>query len=212
MTPNPRQSNRLLRWILLWTGVTFLPSWLPVIRGTMEGSPYQWGSGYFGHAYGGSGLTPGSWILVAELALGLVLLTLGWRGARPPFAPLLVGWHTLITANSTFNAVRSPEDYRFQGDSLGIDVSLAWAGPLVFGTFLFLSLLWAAKHRGTAPAPAAAWTGANTAWTVVLLLLLPVQLLLLRSGEQHGMGDKIGVIVTIAQWLLVPMAVKARQG
>jgi hypothetical protein len=207
----PKQPDRLLRWILLWTGVTLLSSWLPLIRGLMEGSSYEWGSGYFGHAYGGRGFTPASWILVAELAYGLVLLYLGWRGARAPFAPLLLAWHALLAVNATFNAVRSPEDYRFQGDSLGIDLNLAWVGPLFFGGFFLLGLRWAWKDRGAAPAPAPAWTRANTAWAVGLALLLPVQLLLLRSGSQHGLGDQIGVCLTIAQWLLVPMALKVRR-
>lgn len=209
----PRQPDRLLRWVLAWTSVTLLSSWLPFVRGLIEGRTYEWGSAYFGHAYGGRGVTAGTSILAAELALGLLLLSLGWRGARPRslFVPLLLGWHALLAANATFNAVQSPDGYRIRGDSLGLDLNLTWLGPLFFcGLFLF-ALRWAWKSAGEAPGQEPVWTPANTAWAVGLALALPVQVVLLRSGGQHGLGDQIGVFLTIGQWLLVPMALKVRR-
>lgn len=209
----PNQPDRLLRWVLAWTSVTLLSSWLPFVRGLMEGAPYEWGSAYFGQAYGGQGVTPGTWILAGELAVGLLLLAFGWRGARPRvlFVPLLLGWHALLAANSTFNAIQSPDGYRFQGDSLGIDVNLTWLGPILFCGFFLLAARWAWKSAGEAAGPKPAWRRANTGWVVGLALALPVQFLLLRSGEQHGLGDKLGVFLTIGQWLLVPMALKVRR-
>jgi hypothetical protein len=40
-------------------------------------------------------------------------------------------------------------------------------------------------------------------WAVVLAAALPFQFVLLRFGSPGSLSDQIGVLVTIAQWLLV---------
>jgi hypothetical protein len=44
-----------------------------------------------------------------------------------------------------------------------------------------------------------------------LAALLPMQLVLLRVGEPHVTTDQIGVLVTIAQWFLVSVAVRLKR-
>jgi len=41
---------------------------------------------------------------------------------------------------------------------------------------------------------------------LALAALLPLQLVLLRVGEPHGTPDQIGVLITIAQWFLLSIA------
>jgi len=41
---------------------------------------------------------------------------------------------------------------------------------------------------------------------LALAALLPMQLVLLRVGEQHGTTDQIGALVTIAQWFRLSSA------
>lgn len=41
---------------------------------------------------------------------------------------------------------------------------------------------------------------------LALAALLPMQLVLLRVGEPHGTTDQIGVLITIAQWFLLSVA------
>ena len=46
----------------------------------------------------------------------------------------------------------------------------------------------------------------------ILIAALPLQLVLLRFGEPNGRLDQVGVLLTIAQWMLVGFALKPRAG
>lgn len=196
--------DRLLKAILIWTVLTLIIIWLPLVRGLMDGDSYQWGNLIFGLQVGGRGLHGDYWILVLQAAFGLILLYLGWRGARQPFHWLLLVWHIQLGLQAIYNALTFPEDYRFRGDTLGVDVSLAWVGPLFFGGFALLSILWVIRdikngqHRTVPP-----WTGANRLLLLIAVGLLPIQFVLLRFGPQHGPADQAGVILTMAQWVLI---------
>jgi len=47
------------------------------------------------------------------------------------------------------------------------------------------------------------WSPTNTLWLALLLMMLPVQFALLRFGEAHGLTDRIGVVLTVLQCLLL---------
>jgi hypothetical protein len=168
-------------------------TWLPLIRGAMDGTSYAWGAGYFGLRVGGSGVGGHYWLLLVQGLVGLSILALGWRGARSPFHALLLLWHGLLASSAVHSALTNPDQYRFRGDTMGIDISLAWAGPLFFGGFFLLALLWVVRdvrrgERRSVPA----WSRSNSSWLALMLLLLPIQFALLRLGEPHGLTDKIG--------------------
>lgn len=134
------------------------------------------------------------------------------RGARMPFHVLLLLWLIPIGAGATWLSITRPEDFRFQGDTLGIDVSLAPVGILLFGGFAALAAFWVVRDlRSGVRREAAPWSRTNKMLTVGLLALLPVQLVLLRFGEPHGTTDQIGVVLTILQWLLAGAAIRLRQ-
>ena len=196
--------DRLLRVLLTWTAITLVFVWLPLVRGPMDGDSYAWGTSFWGLHVGGRGVGGDYWLLVVQALAGLSILALGWRGARAPFHVLLLLWHGVLGSAAVYSAMTNPQQYRFRGDSLGIDVSLAWAGPLFFGGFFLLAVLWAAKdlRRGRSRATPAR-RPMNASWLAVLLLMLPVQFVLLRFGAVHGLTDQIGVILTIAQCLLL---------
>ena len=196
--------DRLLKAILIWTIVTLIIVWLPLVRGLMDGDSYQWGNSAWGFQFDGRGLHGDYWFLLLQAVFGLALLYLGWRGARQPFHWLLLLWHIQLALQSTYNSLTSPEDYRFKGDTLGVDVSLAWVGPLLFGGFALLSIWWVVRdiktgqHRTAPP-----WTVANRLLLLIVVGLLPIQFVLLRFGPQHGPGDQVGVILTMLQWALI---------
>jgi hypothetical protein len=199
-----QKPDRLLRILLGWTAVTFIFVWLPLIRGPMDGASYIWGASYWGLSVGGSGIGGDYWLLVVQGFVGLSILALGWRGARPPFHVLLLLWHGVLGTAAAYSAFKNPDQYRFRGDTLGIDVSLAWAGPLFFGSFFLLAVPWTFKdlrrgQRRIVPA----WSRTNASWLAVLLALLPVQFVLLRFGQSHGLTDQIGVVLTIVQCLML---------
>jgi len=92
---------------------------------------------------------------------------------------------------------------------LGIDISLTWVGLLLFGIPAALACLWSWRDlRSRRRAPVPPWERRNTRWLAGLLLLLPLQLALLRLGPAHGTLDQIGVLLTIAQWLLLGRALR----
>ncbi len=141
----------------------------------------------------------------------MTILWLGNRGARMPFYWLLLAWHTALFTSFTYASVTSPEDFRFQGDTAGIDFSLAWVGPLFTGVFLALTVFWVVRDvRRPAPRQVAAWSRTNTIWLGSLIALLPIQFVLLRFGDAHGTMDLIGVVLVIAQWMLLTDAFKQR--
>lgn len=199
--------DRLLRAILIWTAVTLVIVWLPFVRGLMDGNAYQWGNFFFGIQLGGRGVHGDYWFVAIEAAFGILLLYLGWRGARRPFHWLLLFWQILMAAQACYNSFTSPEDYRFKGDTLGVDVSLAWVGPVLFGGFALLSIFWVVRdlrtqHKKVVPQ----WIRANSVLLLIMLALLPIQFVLLRFGEQHGTRDQAGVILTMTQWVIINLA------
>ena len=201
----PTSPTLALRGLLAWTAVTTLMFWLPTIRGPFDGSTYSWGLASFR----GTGVRGDYWYPLLGVGFALTLQVLGWRRARPPFHYLLVGWHLLLLAAVIDAVLTDPAGFRFQGDSLGIDISLVWIGPALFGIPALLALRWAwtdLRTGHTAVVPP--WGPRNTRWTVALLLLLPLQFGLLRSGAPGSAMDAVGVLLTIVQWLLIGQALR----
>ena len=197
----------ILRALLGWTALTTLTFWLPSVRSLMDGDTYEWGFASFS----GRGLQGDLWFPLLGAALALSIRWLGWRGARLPFHALLLLWVVPLGAMASYLSLTRPDDFRFKGDTMGIDISLVPVGLAVFGGFALLALFWVVRdlrlgRRREAPP----WTRANTVLLSVLAGLLPVQFALLRFGEPHGTTDKIGVVITILQWLLLGAALKPR--
>lgn len=199
--------DRILKAILIWTAVTMIFVWLPLVRGFMDGESYQWGAIVWGMQFGGSGMRGDYWMLVVQALVGISILYLGWRGAHQPFHWLLLLWHVPMGVQAFYNSITFPEDYRLRGDTLGVDISLAWVGPLFFGGFALLAILWVVRDlRSRRGKVVVGWTRANRIFLVIVLALLPIQFVLLRFGPPHGPRDQAGVILTMVQWLLINWA------
>src|SRR5262245_41733513 len=198
----------MLRALLAWTAVTTLPFWLPLVRSLMDGDSYEWG--FF--AFRGYGLHGDLWLPAVSVMLALAIRWLGWRGARLPFHALLLLWLVPIGAGGAYLSITRPDDFTFQGDTMGLEIPLAPVGILLFGGFAALAVFWAIRDlRSGRRREAPPWTRANTILVSALLALLPIQFILLRFGEPRGTMDKIGVVITIVQWLLVGTALQPRQ-
>ena len=196
-----------LRALLAWTALTTLTFWLPFVRTLMDGDTYEWGFAGFS----GRGLDGDFWFPALGAALALAIRWFGWRGARMPFHILLLLWLVPLGAGAVYLSLTRPEDFRFKGDTLGIDVSLVPVGLLLFGGMAVLALFWVIRDlrsgRRREPPP---WTRTNKLFLGCLVGLLPIQFLLLRFGEPHGTTDQIGVVLTILQWMLFGVAVRPR--
>jgi hypothetical protein len=66
--------DRLLKAILIWTMITLLLVWLPLVRGLMDGESYQWGGLVWGFEVGGYGLHGQYWVLLLQAAFGITPL------------------------------------------------------------------------------------------------------------------------------------------
>ena len=195
---------RLLKGLLLWTALTTLVFWLPFVRGLFDGASYEWG----GFGFSGRGIAGDYWFVATASVLAIVLQYLAWRGPRAVFYTLFGGWHLYLAFTTASAAISDPASLRFQGDTLGVDVSFAVAAPVLMGIAAALVLFWIVRDaRSGTPRPSlTAWSPRNTRWVLALAALLPMQLVLLRVGEPHGTTDQIGVLVTIAQWFALGAA------
>jgi hypothetical protein len=195
-----------LNLIMGWTVITAVVVYLPLVRCLMDGDSYRWGMSWFGYNFRSSGISGDLWVLVLQAVVVLALLDLGWGGGSRVFPWVLVGWHGLLTGNAVHGAIRDPDGLRFRGDTLGIDVSLTWVAPLLLGAFLLLALYWMLRKTRAADGARRIWTRRNTVLLSLALCVLPVQFVLLRFGEPHATTDEIGVLLTMAQWVLIAAA------
>jgi hypothetical protein len=201
------EPSKLLRVILIWLAITFITGWLPMIRGAFDGPTYTWGTSYFGKQFSGSGTAGDYWLPVVKSIFAITVLYLGWRGARNGFLLLALLWQTFGFADALYSSITTPEDFRFKGDTLGVDISLAWVAPTAYGIFLLLTIFWAmrnARTEWTELVPS--WSRKNSVWLLFLIALLPIQFVLLRFGKHQSTPDVVGVILTIFQWLFVAKA------
>lgn len=185
--------------------------WLPTIRGLMDGDSYPWGLTFLGYDYGGRGVHGQYWIVLLEAVVGIAIMYLGWRGARPPFHWLLLLWNISGAINSIYNSIKFPDDYRLQGDTMGIDVSIAWVAPLFWSVLTVLSIVWIVRSRKISEMRAQVpWGRTNTVLMSIAIGLLPVQFVLLRFGPPLSAMDQAGVILTLTQWVILNLAFAKR--
>lgn len=190
--------DRVARIALGLFALTTVVFWLATVRGAFDGPSYRWGLfGLSGRGTGGD-----YWFPLVGAAGALAVLAGGWRGKRWAFATLAV-WSVLVLVTIIAVMASSPDDFRFRGDTLSLDVSLVWIGPLLFGAGAVLSLVAAWRAYRRAPIVAAPWNARSSRWLALLAAALPVQFVLLRFGHAESLSDQIGVLVTIAQWFMV---------
>ena len=195
-----RGARRIHVLLMSWLTLLFLTAWLPLVRGAMDGSSYEWGGGLLGFEFSGAGLSGDYGFVLAKAAVALALLFFGWRRPNGGFRIALVGWLALMLADTLYNVVTAPEAFRFRGDTLGIDVSLALVAPALDGFMLLLGAAWALK----APAlPVPPLARANIALLATAAGLLPVQYLLLSRGGGQDANDVVGVLLTLLGWFLL---------
>lgn len=193
--------------ILLWISVISVGSWLPFLRSLFDGDSYRWMHGYWCAEFRGHGVHGDFWLPCLEVAVATAILWLGWRNrSRIVLYPLLIAVQLLLTIDALHSAIVDPDGYRWVGETLGIDIPLKVVGPAAHVSLLFLSIIWVWLDRNTRDRIQPAWRMANTLWVLGLAALLPVQFALLHVGSPRSAQDKIGVLITMVQWLLLPLA------
>lgn len=205
------KSDRLLKLILFWISIIFLTGWLPMIRGAFDGPSYEWGTEYFGYRFGGKGTSGDYWLPVLRSFLGIAVLFFGWRGYWRSFTFLAMPVLLFNIYDSLYSSFLDPDAYLFRGDTLGVEISLAWVAPVLSVIFLVLTGRWLGKQSRLEARPVSPWSRSNTVWIACLAALLPIQFFLLHHGTPQSLHDKIGVVLTILQWLLLGPALALRK-
>ena len=209
---NGWKPDRTLNALVFWITFLLVFSWLPLIRILMDGDSYRWGTSHFGVQFAAAGWESSAWLLVFKSALLIGLLWGALRGANALFQVFLVGWCFLIAADAVHAAITNPGGLEFHGDTLGIHLKLGWPVMLVTCGFAALALWWVVRDRTRGEsARRVPWTDGNTRGLVIFLALLPLQFVLLRFGEPHGMTDAIGVLITVASCPLLAWALDPRE-
>ena len=194
-----RNARRIHVLLMGWLTLLFTATWLPLLRGAMDGASYQWGGGHFGYQFSGTGLSGDYPYILVKAAIALLLLSFGWRRPNGGFRLALVAWLALMLADTIYNVISSPDSFRFQGDTLGVDISLVLVAPALDAFMLLLGAWWAMRAPAL-PVPPLART--NIVLLATAVLLLPVQYALLSSGRGQDMNDVVGVLLTLFGWTL----------
>ena len=203
------QGARRVHVLLMgWLTFTFVTAWLPFVRGAMDGTGYQWGASHFGWDFAGAGIGGDYWFAAAKAALALLLLWAGWRRPNVPFRIALLLWLMLRFADTLHAVIFSPGDFRFQGDTLGVDVSLALVAPALDAAMLLAAFWWFMQAPAIRVPPPGRL---NVVLLAIFALLLPVQYWLLSTGSGQDTNDVVGVLLTMAGWVLLSAGLGRRR-
>ena len=204
LNPSAWQPDPLLKVLLLWTSlVTGVLTWLPMIRGLVEGSVYHW---QFAEGIGGRGTGGAFLALPVAAALAFSLLYLGWRGARQPFHWLFLIFHGAFAAIVFYAAATRPDQLFFEGATWGIAISLVRIGPVLSGAILVSAVFWVVRDLRSGRHPAAPpwiWTRSKRVRLALVIGMVPVQVVLLRTWGPLGTAAMLGVGLTVWQWLMI---------
>ncbi len=200
----------LLGVILVWTAVLAgVLVWLPLVRGATQGAAYRWA---LSAGIGGRGIAGDYWMVVLAAIFVSFLLYLGWRGGRQPFHWLLFAFHVPLAIAVAFAAWTNPDGFRFEGGTIGVNVSLAVIGPAIFGGFLAAAIFWVVRDlRVRQPRTLAPWVWTRAMWVRLALLIacLPLEVVLFRSGGIQSVQNLIGVFLVGYQWVLINLVFAA---
>jgi hypothetical protein len=190
----------ILWWTALFAGILV---WLPLVRGATQGAAYRWA---LAAGIGGRGIGGAYWMLILGVVFVLSLLYLGWRGARQPFHWLLLGFHLPLAAAVTYAAWTDPQGFRFEGATLGLNVSLAVVGPVLSCGVASAAIVWVVsdlRDRRTRELAPWAWTRATRVRLLILVALIPLEVVMFRSGGIQSIQNAIGIALVGWQWVLL---------
>lgn len=201
----------LLSLVVLATTLTMIFVWLPFWRAVIDGPSYQWGFTLFDTMFRGAGTGGDFPMLLTLMASGTLVLFLAARGGPQPTPILLLLWHGMWAASSTYEAVTRDEPVIFQGDTLGVTLDVTYIFPAAYGVFFLLTAIWAVPRLTYSDTMREGISVLNWIATVLLLGLMGAAFYWLRDGEAHGTTDGYGVFAVIAALIVFPLAVSGKK-
>lgn len=199
-----RKSTKLKTFFAFLVSITFMMIWLPFLRSLLDGDSYLWGTVLYGFSYSGAGLEGDFWYLILQfLFFGTLFYSFFWLKKRLWFYGLCIAWFFLTIGNYAYQ-VFMMDDAMFHGDTLGVHVSLFWF-VIPIGLASVIVLLLMIREDMNSEEVLIPWGPKNLKYMLLILGPLPLQALLLSTGEPHGFTDQIGVVISIIQSYLVPI-------
>ena len=198
----------MLSVLLAWTTFTAVFPTIVLYRAAVQPN-YEWG--FFGVT--GVGLSPGYLVILVATAWAWGIVYLGRRGTRPLFTVLLVLWNAFLLASIIYGVLRFGSDVDLRGDTMGIRVNLAVIGPVLFGSFLLLSVLWWWRHRNHVGSSAGVpWSQTAKVLIGLALALVPAiaVLFVLGDGVDHTNNDRVAIALIVAQSILLAAALEVQ--
>jgi len=119
---------------------------------------------------------------------------------------LLLGFHVPLAAAVAYAACADPQSFRFEGATIGFDVSLAVVGPVLFCGVASAAIVWVIRDlRARRPRQLAQWAWTRAARVRLLLLaaIVPLEVVMFRSGGIQSTQNMVGVALVGWQWVLL---------
>ena len=179
-------------------------TWLPFVRSIFDGGTYEWGITMFGHMFHGAGITWDFLFLVGMIIFYAALMfSMYWVKNRTYFYGLSGIWFILTMGNFLLDILMNG-DTRFNGDTLGVSVSLS-AIVIPLSVIALGIIIFMIKTDLRSEEVEIQWNKKNKRNTFLIFGFLPIQAVLLMIGEPHALTDEIGVLISIAQCFVLPM-------
>jgi len=201
------REDRLLFGVALSTSLLSSWLWWVPVRCVMEGEPFQWANSFGNGVLRGSGMGGDFWVLLLLSTMFIAIVYMGWRSPQGVYRALLPMWCGINLIGTLIIVLDDPSRYRFRGDTMGIDINMAWFMPALKGALVLAVVTWIVReitHPTIRTTPA--WTPLNSRFLAPVLVLVPLQILLLRFGPMHDWTDKLGWMLTYLEWVLINLA------
>lgn len=193
------QDQKLFNLVMIWTIITTVFAWLPLIRiiGRPEG--YHWSI----LGFSGEGFEGPFWIFIPLVLLVLSLMFSAYRAPRKVFYPLLIIWHLLFTGVVTAGILQGGSAATIQGQGLHWEFPL-WVLIIPCVLFLAAVTLWVVRDvKAGSKMTFIAWSGINTKKLVVALSLLILAIILFRLGTNYNWVTAVAILTTIFYWIVM---------
>ena len=191
--------------LLFIIAFNFSLGWRPCVRSILDGAAYHGGITYFGIACAGDGISLDYLFIVAELILYLALFyCIYWMRNRRLAHVILGVWFVHFFGYLIYDGLDG--NMMFYGDALGVEIDLTYIVLVLALISLYAIVKIIISDRVGTPT-SIVWNMRNKMMAMIILGPLPVQLLLLGTGEPQQTTDQIGVIISIFQGIAIPFVI-----
>ncbi|MEM8509595.1 MAG: hypothetical protein AAF717_17315 [Bacteroidota bacterium] len=205
-TKNLRRKNLVLfKAIMIWTIITSLFSWLPLVRIVGKPKAYFWGILWFS----GEGSNGPFWIFIISSVFVIFLLYSAYRlQNRKTFYLALLLWQLVICFVLLAGVKSFGAEGTLQGEGLHWEIPM-WIGFFPAFIFLLLTLIWIYLDYKEPHFLLQKWSRTNTYYLISSLLLLGVALALFNAGTNYNWVTGAAIITTIVHWLFMVESFKS---